>query len=162
MMKLILYSIILYSFIGCKTQDKITGSYFDYQYSGTENTSYLRQELKFINKDKDTLKVNLRLPYDTISRNIINRGVFYNCILKKGTIYTITLKKICVKDIPETFNSYYKTNAIPDKTDCSKFREIKNNTAYEYKGDYGKYVDINNVIYEVIGLSPSDGCFFVH
>lgn len=162
MMKLILYIVIFCSFIRCKAQDKIIGRYLGYQFNSTQNVSYLSQELKFINTNKDTLKVNLRLPYDTTSHDVINRGIYYNCHLKEDTIYTLTLKKICVSDIPEAYNSYYKTNAIPDKKDCSKFTEIEKNNAYEYKGNYGKYVDIGGVLYEVIGLSPDDSCFYPH
>lgn len=161
-MKLILYLVVFCSFTGCKAQDKITGRYLGYQFNSTQNISYLSQELKFINADKDTLKINLRLPYDTISHNVINHGIYYNCHLKEDTVYTFTLKKICSNDIPEAYNSYYKTNTVPDKKDFSKFTEVEKNTEYNYIGNYGKYVDIGGVLYEVIGISPDDSCFYPH
>jgi len=161
-MKLMLYLVVFCSYIGCKAQDKVTGHYLGYQFNSTQNISYLSQELKFIKMNKDTLRLNLRLPYDTISHNVINYGIFYNCHLKEGKEYTIKLKKICVSDIPEAYNSYYKTNAIPDKKDCSKFTEVEKDTEYNYIGNYGKYVDIDGVLYEVIGLSPDDSCFYPH
>lgn len=67
-----------------------------------------------------------------------------------------------MSEIPESFNSYYKTNAIVDEKDCSKFSEVEKNTAYNYIGNYGKYVDIDGVLYEVVGLNPSDECVFQH
>lgn len=156
-----LYGVILLTFCSCKAQEKVVLRYIGYQYKETKNKSFVNEELTFI-KDKDTLKVNLKLPYDTVSHNVINRGIFYNCHLKEDTVYTITLKKICVTDIPETFNSYYKTNTIPDKKDCSRFTEVEKNTEYNYTGNYGKYVDIDGVLYEVIGISPDDSCFYPH
>lgn len=72
------------------------------------------------------------------------------------------MQKKCVTDIPETFNSYYRLNTIPDKDDCSKFIEIKKDTEYNYLGDYGKYVDINSCLYEIIKIYPDDNCFYPH
>jgi hypothetical protein len=158
---LILYGIILFAFFSCKAQEKVALRYAGHQYKETKNKSFVNDELKFI-KDKDTLKMNIKIPFDEINAQIINRGVFYNCHLKEDTVYTFTLKKICVSDIPEAYNSYYKTNAIPDKNDCSKFTEVEKNTDYNYIGNYGKYVDIDGVLYEVIGLSPDDSCFYPH
>lgn len=156
-----LYGIMLLTFFSCKAQEKVTLRYIGHQYKETKNKSFVNDELTFI-KDKDTLKVNIKVPFDERNAQIINRGIFYNCHLKEDTVYTITLKKICANNIPEAYNSYYKTNAIPDKKDCSKFTEIEKNTNYEYTGNYGKYVDIGGVLYEVIGLSPDDSCFYPH
>ncbi|GGE99254.1 hypothetical protein SAMN05443634_102300 [Chishuiella changwenlii] len=158
---LILYGIMFFLFFNCKAQEKMTLRYVDHQYKETKNKSFVNNELVFI-KSEDTLRMNVKVPFKQSNAQIINRGIFYNCHLKENTIYTITLKKICINDIPEAFNSYYRTNTITDKTDCSKFTEIKNNTNYEYKGDYEKYVDIDNVLYEIIELSPNTGCFYPH
>lgn len=161
MIKTILYLSFLFTFfIGCNAQEKVIANYIGYSFNSTKNSSYLSQELRFIKENGDTLKMNLRLPYDTISHNIINRGVFYNCHLKESVTYTFTLKKICASDIPEAFNSYYKTNIISDKKDCSKFTEIEKKTEYNYTGNYGKYVDINKTLYEILNISPDDGCIF--
>ncbi|MDM1377349.1 hypothetical protein [Myroides marinus] len=161
MRALILYGIILFTFFSCKAQEKVTLRYIGNQSSGTENESFINNSFLFLNKN-DTIKVNVKTPFNINKMEIINRGIYYNCQLKKDTIYSLTLKKICTADIPEIFNSYYKTNTIPDKTDCSKFTEIKKNTVYDYKGNYEKYVDIDDVLYEVIGLSPDTGCFYPH
>jgi hypothetical protein len=156
-----LYGIMLFTFFSCKAQEKVTARYIGHQYKETKNKSFVNDELTFINNN-DTLRVNIKVPFNENDAQIINKGIYYNCHLKEDTVYTITLKKICTTDIPEAFNSYYKTNAIPDKKDCSKFTEIEKNTNYEYKGNYGKYVDINGVLYEVIGISPDNGCFYPH
>lgn len=146
----------------CKAQEQLIGSYIGYQYKETKNISFINRELLFLNEDSDTLKINIRMAFDIKNPQIINPGIFYNCSLKEGEQYTITLKKICVSDIPEAFNSYYKTNTIPDKKDCSKFIEVEKNTEYNYTGNYGKYIDIDGVLYEVIGISPDDNCFYPH
>lgn len=94
---------------------------------------------------------------------IINRGLYYNCILTPGNAYIITLKKISKNGLPEETNSYYKTNAIfNDKQDSAKFIEVPKDTQYMYKGYYERYVDINNILYEIIGLSPDAECFYPH
>jgi hypothetical protein len=92
----------------------------------------------------------------------MDRGIFYGCHLKKDTVYTFILKKICLNDISDVPNDYYKTNTIPDQKDCSKFIEIEKNTEYKYEGNYGKYVDISGTLYEIIGLNPSGDCVFQH
>lgn len=152
---------MLLTLFSCKAQEKVTLLYLGYQYNNTKNSSFVSKELNFL-KANDTLHMNIRLPYDTIKHEIINRGIYYNCHLKKDTTYTFTLKKICVNNIPDVPNSYYKTNTIPNKKDCSKFTEVEKNTGYKYEGNYGKYVDIDRTLYEIIGLSPNDGCFFPH
>jgi hypothetical protein len=101
-----------------------------------------------------------------IGINIYSTGIYYNCHLQQDTIYTITLQKICVNEIPDFCNSYYFTNAVFDSIDCSKFTEIENNTPYEYKcgysKGYGKFVDIKGTLYEIVGLKPDKDCFYPH
>jgi hypothetical protein len=145
--------------MSCKAQEKMTLKYIGQQYKGTKNENFVNQEIIFL-KANDTFRVNIKMPFDVKSKKIINRGIYYNCHLKSGTVYTITLKRICVNSIPDVPNSYYKTNTIPDKKDCSKFTEVEKNTAYRYEGNYGKYVDIDGALYEIVGLSPGDGCVF--
>jgi hypothetical protein len=51
---------------------------------------------------------------------------------------------------------------IPDKNDCSKFIEIKKDTEYDYRGDYGRYVDIKGCLYEIKRIYPNNGGFYPH
>lgn len=157
---LLIYGTILF-FTCCQMQRQITieANYVGYQFQETQNKSFFNKELLFLSAE-DTVKVNLRLPIDRETANIIDRGIFHNCHLEEGTKYVVTLKKICVNTIHESENSYYKTNAIFRKKGCSKFKEIKKDTKYRYSGNYGKYVDIEGVLYEIVGLSPSDDCFW--
>jgi hypothetical protein len=162
MKKLVLSTFILFSLLSCKTQESLLLQYIGYQYRETLNKSFIDKEMLFL-KGKDSLIINIKIPFDLSKPEILNQGIFYNCHLKKDSIYTIKLKKICVSDIPDDFNSYYKTNGFfSDKNKCSRFTEIRKDTEYLYKGNYGKYIDINNELYEIIGLSPSDICFFSH
>lgn len=161
MRRLISSGIILISLFGCKVQEKLVATYIGYQYKETKNNSFIRREFVFLEKN-DTVFVNIRIPFDTEKPQIVNPGIFYDCNLKENTVYTILLKKICVSNIPKAFNSYYKTNTVFDRKDCSKFIEIEKNTEYKYTGNYGKYVDIAGMLFEVIGLSPDDGCNFQH
>ncbi|SFO17548.1 hypothetical protein SAMN05421741_1249 [Paenimyroides ummariense] len=158
---LVAYGIILFLCFSCKAQERMTLRYVGQNYKETKNKSFINNELKFI-RNGDTLRFSIKVPYDASKRQFINEGIFYNCHLKKETIYDITLKKICVTDIPEAFYSYYKTNTIMNEIDCSKFTEVEKDTEYKYLGKYGKYLDIEGVLYEVIGLSPDNGCVFPH
>lgn len=161
MKMLMLYSLIFVSIAGSKAQEKYTARYLGQAYNFTKNKSFINNELIFF-KDNDTLRINVKLPYDTIQHQIIDRGIYYNCHLKKDTVYTFIIKKICVIDIPMEYNSYYHSNIIVNKKDCSSFKEIEKNTEYVYRGNYGKYIDMNNVLYEIVGLSPDSGCVFQH
>ncbi|TAF63549.1 MAG: hypothetical protein EAZ55_13220 [Cytophagales bacterium] len=153
--------ILLVCFI-CRGQEKLTLTYVGSQYKETKNKSFINREFTFLDVSNDTLYINLRMAFDVKNPQLMNPNIYYNAHLKKSEIYTITLRKICIKDIPETLNSYYITNTIPDEKDCSRFIEIENNTKYNYTGNYGKYVDIDGVLYEVDGVTPCNGCFFQH
>lgn len=147
----------------CQSQTVFTGKYIGFFYELTKNESFINKVIMFQSLEKDTLSMNVKLPIDT-THMVIDRGIYYNCHLKENTIYTITLKKICVNEIPEVCNSYYRTNVVFDDKDCSKFTEFEKNTPYNYlcgysKG-YGKFVDIDGFLYEIIGLKPDDDCFY--
>ena len=161
-MKTIMFYVIMSLVLcHCKAQEELSLTYICYQYKGTQNRSFLNKEL-ILKTDGDTIRMNLRLPYDSIHHNVIDRGLLYNCHLKKGVKYTFTLQKKCIFDIPSFFNSYYRTNTIPDKNDYSKFIEIKKDTEYDYRGDYGRYVDIKGCLYEIKRIYPNNGGFYPH
>lgn len=163
--KKILYTIVLFIFFSCKVQQRVlsqknhtlTLRYVNHQYNETKNISFRNDELI---KDRDTLKINIKATFDYINAQIYDLGVYTTVFLKKS-LYTFKLKQICVNDIPDLFNSYYKINTIPDKEDCSKFTEIEKNTEFNYNRNYGEYVDINGILYQIIGISPDDTCFIL-
>ena len=145
----------------CSSQSKMSLIYVGSSYTGTMNDSFMNNELVFLQK-KDTLKINIKIPFDVNNKKIINDGVYYNCHLQKDKLYIITFKKICLNNIPKPYNSYYNINATFSQTDCSVFKEFKLNTPYQHFGRYGKYVDMNNTLYEIIDLTPPDDCVLPH
>lgn len=107
--------------------------------------------------------MNLRLPYDSSTKNIVDAGLFYSCQIALDSLYTFTLKKITSNAIPIEWNSYYKTNAIfLGGNKKHKFKEKEKDTEYMYKGNYGKFVDIDNGLYEITLLLPTLGCALQH
>lgn len=110
-------------------------------------------------KGKDTLKMNVKLPYDPVNADTINNGILYRCFLKEKQVYVLKLKRICPADIPEAVNSYYRINALSSKKKCSTFSEIKTDTEFLQRNP-GKYVDINHTIYELTGISPDTDCAY--
>lgn len=158
----ILVILALLSFYSCKAQEKIDLKYIGYTYKETDNDSFINRELRFLNHDKDTLKINIKMPFDRNDPKIINPGIYYNCNLKENSTYILTLKKVCINNIPDSDNSYYKINGLFKDENCSEFKELKKNTPYLYQGNYGKYVDINNILYEVINVNPNADCMLPH
>jgi hypothetical protein len=142
----------------CSTQKKITAQYIGQRYTSTQNKSFVNNELLLL-KGKDTIHMNVKLPYNLAESDTINNGILYRCFLKTNKLYTIKLKPICPADIPDVVNSYYKINTIPSKKNCSTFTEIKMDTEFLQRNP-GKYVDINNRVYELTGLWPDTDCAF--
>jgi len=74
----------------CEAQKTIIGDYIGYKYLGTKNTSFINRELSFL-VNNDTLRINIKIPFDITNPQIINHGIYYNCHLKQSSIYTIKL-----------------------------------------------------------------------
>lgn len=110
-------------------------------------------------KGKDTIHMNVKLPYNSTESDTINNGILYRCFLKEKRTYTLKLKPICPTDIPEVINSYYRINTIPTKKNCSSFTEVKKDTEFQQRNP-GKYVDIDHRIYELMGISPDTDCAY--
>lgn len=142
----------------CEAQRTIELKYLGMHYSGTRNKTFINRQLIFLNGG-DTLQMNQKIPYDTTNHQVLYYGVYQKCHLKNDSTYTITLTKICLDSITDVLHSYYKINAIADKNDCSKFTEIERTSEYRYEVDYGKYVDIQKVLYEITRLTPNTDCF---
>jgi hypothetical protein len=156
--KTFLFRIALIALISaCSSQKEIIVQYIGQRYSKTQNKSFVNNELLLL-KGKDTIHMNVKLPYDPATGDTINGGILYRCFLKADKLYTIKLKCIYAADIPDAVNSYYKINILqPGKR--SSFREIKKDTEY-LRRNPGKYVDINNRVYELLQLSPDTDCAF--
>lgn len=136
--------------------------YIESSYKSSFNKSFVNKEFKFLNNG-DTVIFNLRLPYDSSNNAIMYDGLFYSCQLIKDSLYSFTLKKADLNMIPSEWNSYYRSNAVfSDKKQKPKFKETKRDTKYSYRGNYGKFVDIDNELYEIILLSPALNCEFEH
>ena len=161
-MRLSILNMFMFIFIlGCTTQQKITLKYIGCQYSPTLNVSFLNKSLIFL-KGKDTIKLNVKIPFDSIKNEVINMGIYFNCFLKKDSTYVIILKKVCPVEMNDVPSNYYKINCIKNVINCSKFTEVRLNTTYKYEGNYGSYVDFKNSIYRIVSLNPSDNCSFQH
>ena len=153
--------ILAFACLSGRAPERIIARYIGHQYTKTKNSSFINDRLIFVDKN-DTIIFNIKWPVEEKQAEILNYGLFYNCHLKADTFYTFTLKKICLKDIPKEYNSYYNTNAIFDGINTSKFIEIKKNTRSKYSGNYGKFIDRDGILYEIIGLKPDGDCFLQH
>jgi hypothetical protein len=142
----------------CSSQKTISVQYIGQRYSGTQNKSFVNNELLLL-KGKDTIRMNVKLPYNAAESDTINNGILYRCFLKEHKVYTLKLKRICPAAIPDVVNSYYKLNSAPDKKNCSTFREIKTDTEFLQRNP-GKYVDIDHKIYELTGIAPDTDCAY--
>ncbi len=142
----------------CSAQKKMTIQYIGQHYSATQNKSFVNDQLLLL-KGRDTIRMNVKLPFDVANSDTINNGILYRCFLKKNKIYTIKLKAIPVDLIPDVVNSYYKLNAVFIKKNSSHFTEIKKDTDFIQRNP-GKYVDIDNKIYELLEIWPDTDCAF--
>jgi hypothetical protein len=154
---------ILLSFLVSKAQKIVRYKnlkYAAYSYHGSLNKSFINKRILFFN-GKDSVIFNIKIPFDIRTKNIYDPGIFYNCKLKQDSIYSFELKKTTGSAIPKEYNSYYKVNGLFNDThNPAKFNEVKKNTKYLFRGDYSKYVDINSELYEIINMSPTNGCNF--
>ena len=82
------YVIMLLVLSHCKAQEELSLTYIGYQYKGTQNRSFLNKEL-ILKTDGDTIRMNLRLPYDSIHHNVIDCGLLYNCHLNSAVFFLV-------------------------------------------------------------------------
>jgi len=164
-MKSIITVILSFCILSCYAQDTLTlegVKYVGYSLNKTLNRSFMNKRHFFVKK-QDTISVNQKLPLDLRKGIIYDYGVFFKCHLQKDTVYSISLKKIGLEHIPLIYNNYYRINAIfKNSSDRSKYIEIKKNTKVSYKGNYMKYFDLDNELYDMVRLAPGTGCRFDH
>lgn len=158
------YLIVVYFLVfgvGCKAQvrDYSGLKYVGFVYTGTLNKSFVNKQLRFV-KGRDTIIINLKLPFDRKTSNIYDQGIFYNCSLRQDTIYSFVLAPATTDSIPKEYNSYYRLNTKFNS--LNHFTEIRNNTSYQYKGSYGMYVDIENRLYLIRNMIPAGDCVMQH
>ena len=155
----------LISIINCTAQTIIKYNNFIYKgytLNKTFNTGFINKKLLFV-KNRDTIYINQKLPYSTHKLTFYDYGIYFNCHLEIDSLYTFKLKKIRKKDVPSYFNNYYRINTLfKNRSNPSRFIEIKRNTAFLIKGYYDKYFDLNNELFEIMELSPLSGCGIIH
>jgi hypothetical protein len=158
-MKTLLLTIALFILIlyGCTTQKKLTLRYIAQRYTRTVNKSFLNNELLFLN-GKDTLRMNVKLPYNPVASDTVNTGIYRRCHLKKDRVYSFKLKPVNGKDIPDVLNSYYKLNAIfsSEKRNAT-YTEVKKDTEFLQRNP-GSFIDMNGQVYEIMELMPDQDC----
>ena len=160
MRALILLILFLVSVFDGIAQDRVEEMrYIGFKINESKNISFLNKEFIFL-RGGDTIVVNAKLSFNIDNPMFFSIGIYHNCHLKLDSIYTLTLKRICINEIPEWHHSYYRTNAIFDEDDCSRFIEVENNTLFQYANYSTKYVDIKGVLYKIVGLKPDDNCFY--
>jgi hypothetical protein len=161
MRKILLYIVVI-TCIGCRTQHIV--SYKDLRfisnsYQGTQNKNFINKRIVFLSV-KDSVFFNIKIAWDADVKNINDPGIFYNCQLNKDTLYTFTLKKATVSAIPVEYNSYYLTNGQFPSAKSSKFKEVKKNTPYNYVGNTGMFIDINDELYTIEKMTPTTRLYF--
>lgn len=153
----LLYSFIPILFLGCSANKVITGRFLGQKYTPTMNKSFVNSELLFLN-GKDTLRMNLKVPYNSTTSDTINTGIYRRCHLKKDRAYSFKLKPVNGKDIPDALNSYYKINTIfTSERKNATFTEVEKDTEFMHRNP-GSYIDINYQVYEIIELMPDKDC----
>lgn len=162
--RIILY-LLCFSIFSCKTYCQLLLNHVKFigsSYKSSNNKSFVTYVLKFLN-NTDTVFINLRIPFDSKTNNIINEGLYNSCKLTIDSFFSFNLKKSNKNVIPNEWNSYYRINAkFLSGNMKSKFREVKKDTEYLYKGNYGMFVDINNELYEILLMSPTSNCTLQH
>lgn len=160
MIKIFLIELLLFvAFTNCRAQESITLDSLTYLgsiHTKTHNKNFVNKQLIFL-QGKDSIMINQKLPIN--DKNVIAdygisvlvaHGIYHSWHFKTKKHYTFKLKKTCLNNIPKEYNTYYNTNTIIYSLDnCYVFKEILKDTHYLYQRNYS-YVDINNVLYEVI------------
>jgi hypothetical protein len=157
-MKISLFLPFLICLAACSPQ-KLTLRYLGQRYSKTQNKSFVNSELVFL-REKDTIRMNLKIPYNSVASDTINTGIYRRCFLKIGSVYTFKLKPTAERDIPEALNSYYKINAVfMGKRKGAPFSEVEKDTEFMQRNP-GSFIDIDHRVYEIVELLPDKDCAY--
>jgi hypothetical protein len=128
-------------------------------YSKTKNKSFVNSELVFL-RGKDIIRMNLKIPYNPLTSDTINSGIYRRCYLKPGTLYTFKLRPVKASDIPDVLNSYYKINVVFDgRRRGAPFSEFEKDTEFLQRNP-GSFVDIDSKVYEITELMPDRDCAY--
>ena len=82
------FSIICLLFSHCDAQEGLVlenVKYVGKAYEDTKNKSFVNKRMLFL-KGKDTLYVNVKLPFDANESRIIDSGLYRDCLLQEGNI----------------------------------------------------------------------------
>jgi len=164
MRRFVILLIISICFFGCKAQNLLKYQDLKYagvSYQGTLNSSFVNKRIVFT-QGADSIVFNVKIPWDSTTKNINDPGIFYNCTLKQDTVYSFVLKKVSPAAIPKGYNSYYLSNGKFHDIKKSKFTEISKNTPYKYQGTNGMFIDIDHDLLLIEKMSPTTDCVFQH
>jgi hypothetical protein len=133
--------------------------YVGYEYVETLNKSFINKRILFL-KNSDSIIFNIKIPFTIEEKKVYDPGIFFNCTLRKDSIYSFELKRSLEIEIPKDYNSYYITNCVFNHIFESKFTEIKRDTKYMFKGNNGMFIDIDNELYLILKMTPTHDCIF--
>ncbi len=164
MRNIFLIVIIFLSCLGCKSQEFVRYKglkYEGYSYHETLNKSFINKRMVFLN-GADSIIFNIKIPFSFETKETYDPGIFYNCTLTADSLYSFELKKVSLSAIPKEYNSYYLTNGRFSSANKSRFTEVKLDTKYQYQGNNGMFIDLNNELYRIEKMTPARDCVFQH
>lgn len=154
--------ISLFYISGHSQQQLADVTYVGSKYDISKNKNFVNKSMYFI-KDLDTITLNIKLPYESNTNNIKDSGIYYYCQLEAGNVYTIFYNPICIEEIPKNTITYYHSNAcFKISKKCSSFKELISDSSAIPQGNYSKYFDMNNILYEITSINPDEECNYPH
>jgi hypothetical protein len=160
MKKIILLLVLFLNYKCCSAQEIIKYKDLKYQgylYQQTLNKSFINKRMLFL-QGNDSIFFNIKIAFDFVKNNIYDPGIFYNCTLRKDSLYFFELKKVSLSEIPKEYNSYYISNGVFSSDNKSKFTEVKKDTKYIYQGNNAMFIDINHGLYLIVKMTPASEC----
>ena len=114
----------------------------------------------FVFQDNDREIVKMNVPCDSSMKGTFVIGN-YHCSLDIDSVYQIQLQKTTLKEIPINLKNsegfFYTTKYVEQIDNSSKFRYKSNvnETEMDKIQLLSDYVDVDNSIFKIIGISPN-------